>query len=837
VNTNPTHAGILDAAIRWHAAGVVAVPVRTDGSKAPGLREWKAYQATPPALDDILGWFGSSHTDGVGVLTGAVSGNLEMLEFEGRAVDAGLLATLDQHADDNDMTALIEKLLAGYCERTPSGGIHLLYRVTGGTVERNTKLARTADRHVLAETRGEGGFVVVAPSFGRSHPTGQSWSMISGSIEQVPVITADERDQLWALVQLLDESPATPTGDQGEYATGVFGSTPGTRPGDDYANKTTWDDILTPHGWTRKFRMGPGYAWQRPGKSGPGISATTGQAADGVDRLYVFSSSTEFEPERPYNKFSAFALLHHGGDYAAAATQLAKDGFGTQPQQPITPPPATATISPPVPAITPPPGPTPRHLTVVDGSSALAPQPDPAPAVSHTPAKSEDGHSQALIAQHGDTLRYCPQMGRWLHWDGHRWHKQPAGGGEAREFAKTVARGYPDGDGWTAHKKRSLSNAGLTACLGMTETDPRVTVDIDALDAHPWELNTPGGIINLRTGHLRPADPIALHTRSTRVAPDPDADQTPWLDFLTTTFRGDTEIIGFIQRLMGYACVGTVREAILPVFYGQGANGKTVLLETVQAILGDYATVAPSKFLVQGPGQHATEIAALAGARLVIASETNEGERFDEAKVKQLTGGDTIKARFMRQDEFTFTPSHLLVMMTNHRPEVGSGGTSFWRRVREVPFTNVIPEHQRDTELKDRLVEQHGPAIMAWLAQGAALYAQQGLREPEGVRAATQAYEASTDTVARFVDDMVILGGGEHVKTRSSAVREAYETWCKAEGETPVAPKTLTTQLMGKFEIGMHKGTKGARFLTGMSLASATTEEPPATSTDPWGGS
>jgi P4 family phage/plasmid primase-like protien len=460
-----------------------------------------------------------------------------------------------------------------------------------------------------------------------------------------------------------------------------------------------------------------------------------------------------------------------------------------------------------------------------------------------TLARSEDGHSQALIGQFGDDLRYCPEMGRWLHWDGFRWHKQPAGGGIAREFAKAVARAYPDGEGWTSHKKRSLSSSGISACLSLAETDYRVTVGIDELDARPWELNTPGGIVDLRTGTLRPADPRSLHTRSTLVAPDPDADAdaSPWHEFLLTTFQGDLEVIGFIQRLMGYACVGAVREAILPVFYGQGANGKTVLLETVQAVLGDYATVAPQKFLVQGPNQHATEIAALAGARLVIASETNEGERFDEAKVKLLTGGDRIKARFMRQDEFTFTPSHLLVMMTNHRPEVGSGGTSFWRRVREVPFTHIVPEAQRDPELKERLVEQHGAAIMAWLATGAAAYARDGLREPEGVRVATQAYEASTDTVARFVDDMVILGGGEAVKTRSSAVRDAYEAWCRAEGETPVAPKTLTTQLMGKFGISMHKGTKGARFLTGMTLAGSATDEPldapPATAGSDWGGS
>jgi putative DNA primase/helicase len=190
----------------------------------------------------------------------------------------------------------------------------------------------------------------------------------------------------------------------------------------------------------------------------------------------------------------------------------------------------------------------------------------------------------------------------------------------------------------------------------------------------------------------------------------------------------------------------------------------------------------------------------------------------------------------MRQDEFTFKPSHLLVMMTNHRPEVGSGGTSFWRRLREIPFGHVVPEDARDPELTQRLTDRHGPAIMAWLAEGAAEYARDGLREPDGVKVATRAYEASTDTVGRFVDDMVILGGGDAVKVNYSEVRDAYETWCRTEGETPVTTKALTTQLMGKHGIGRHKGAKGARFLTGMTMVGSATQDEPATRDDSWGG-
>ena len=842
--TGVDRTALLETALAFHAAGIVPLPVKTDGSKAPGLTTWKQYQQTPPTVEEVIDWFATGTTDGVGILTGAISGNLEMLEFEGRAVTEGVLAEFDTLADDNGMGDILARLVGGYVEATPSGGLHVLYRVEGGEVLKNTKLARrpatdeekaanpNARVQVLAETRGEGGFVVVAPSAGRTHPSMKPWVMQSGSIDTIPTITADERDMLWALTRMLDKEPARE--EQNDTTVLPKGTTSGLRPGDDFNARADWNDILTPEGWRRAWKMGSGYAWKRPGKDTPGISATTGQSADGEDRLYVFSSSTTLPTEIPMTKFWVYAHYKHGGDLTAAARALAAGEFGGQrygeePKQATVHDPsdpfAGGTIPPQV-----------ANDIGANMQAAIAtlPQAPPlspaptAPAVG-TLARSEDGHSQALIAQHGDEIRYCHEMGRWLAWNGWKWQVQAPSGGLVREYAKAIARQYPETDtAWMTHKRKSLSNGGITACLGLTATDYRVAVSIDDLDAHPWELNTPAGIIDLRTGLLGPARPERLHTKSTDVAPDFDADQTPWLKFLQTTFSGDTELIGFVQRLLGYGCVGAVREAILPVFYGEGANGKTVLLETVQALLGDYATVAPQKFLVQGPPQHATEVAALAGARLVIASETNEGEAFDEAKVKILTGGDKIKARFMRQDEFTFVPSHLLVMMTNHRPEVGSGGTSFWRRVREVPFNHIVPEDQRDPELKERFIAQHGPAIMAWLVQGAADYAQRGLGEPTGVKVATRQYEASTDTVAQFVEERLIVGGGDLAKVKVTTVREAYEAFCREDGSQPVSGKALTQALMKRFGVGRSRDTS-ARFYTNVTLAGSEQDR-----SDPW---
>lgn len=811
---------VTAAAAAWAAAGFTVLPVATDGSKAPAVA-WKKYQDTPPTPHEQAAWFAPGRTDGLGVLCGAASGHLEMIELEGRAAADGMLAELGRLAHDNGAGPAWDRVAAGYAETTPSGGWHFLYRVDG-TARPNTKLARRRGPdtrpEVLVETRGEGGFVVIAPSGGRTHPTGLSWDVVVGDPGTVPTISGDERDLLYAVATMLDRmpAPAPPAAAGGLMAGGKTG-TGGTRPGDDYEARTTWDDLLTPRGWTKVRSMGRGHAWRRPGKT-IGISATTGQSTDGADRLYVFTTSTEFDAEKPYTRFAAYTHLEHGGDWHAAARALAAAGYGREATRPV------LTV-------------LPGGSAPTDGSTALAPQRPPHTAATATLEHSEDGHAVALIDTHGHHIRYCPERGRWLVWDGCRWEWQPRSGGHVREHAKTVARDMPDDDRPAAsHKRRSLSAAGTTACLAQAATDPRVVVHAQALDAHPWELNTPGGILDLRTGRLGPPDPTRLHTRSTTCTPDPGADLTAWSRFLTDTFGPDTALTGYLQRLLGYSAVGEVREHILPFGLGTGANGKTVLLETIAGVLGDYATSAPSGFLMATVhAKHETEIARLSGARFVICSEVNEDDRFDEAKVKLLTGGDRLTARFMRDDHFTFTPTHHLWLVGNSQPAVRAGGLSFWRRVRLIKFERTVPEDRRIDDLSTRLATEHGPAVLAWLAAGAAAYAAGGLAEPESVKAATEGYAMDTDTVARFLDDAVRIGGGDLVKTPVAAVRAAYESWCTALGEVPVGTKTFTQALRTRFAIDTTKGSKGVRCYTNATLLADGEVPPGAHQGDGWG--
>jgi hypothetical protein len=331
---------LLDAARAFAAADCCVIPARVDGSKAPAVR-WEQYQTDLPADEQLEYWFGETpmgpRFDGFGLVCGAVSRGLEMFELEGRAI--GLTADLANAFTNHDAAGLWARLCAGYVEQSPSGGLHFLYRVSDGA-HRNTKLARRpatdeelainpADRvKVLVETRGEGGFVITAPSGGRTHETGLSWKLLAGGPVTIPTITGDERDLLYAIANMLDAMPAADTYvSHGSTSAPVDGEL---RPGDDFNLRAEWDDILGPAGWhrTRKNFAGTGAAWTRPGKE-HGVSATTGTASDGVDRFYCFSTSTEFETEKPYSKFAAYALLSHGGDLSAAASALRHDNYGS----------------------------------------------------------------------------------------------------------------------------------------------------------------------------------------------------------------------------------------------------------------------------------------------------------------------------------------------------------------------------------------------------------------------------------------------------------------------------------------------------------------------------
>jgi hypothetical protein len=315
---------LQDAALAWEQAGVSVLTAAADGSKRPAV-DWKQYQQRRASRAELLPMLDGA--EGIGLICGRVSGDLEMFELESAAVEDGMHLALRDLFVASGFPELWDKINT-YVEQSPAGGLHWIYRVDG-TVPGNTKLARRRVNgaiQVLMETRGEGGWVVVAPSAGRTHPTGKAWQVLPGSRPGVvPTLTADEHQTLHRLAATFDAAdtfvaPVEPP---------VAPRNPGERaPGDEYNERTDWADILIPAGWTLVYTRPDGTrAWRRPGKR-VGISATTGYGEQGLDLLYVFTSSTEFEQQKSYSKLGAYAVLRTGGDFGKAASELRKAGFG-----------------------------------------------------------------------------------------------------------------------------------------------------------------------------------------------------------------------------------------------------------------------------------------------------------------------------------------------------------------------------------------------------------------------------------------------------------------------------------------------------------------------------
>jgi putative DNA primase/helicase len=420
---------------------------------------------------------------------------------------------------------------------------------------------------------------------------------------------------------------------------------------------------------------------------------------------------------------------------------------------------------------------------------------------SHT----DDGNALRLVDDHHHRFRRVADMRKWFFWDGRRWaidHEDRA----IREAARQLARELPNGDSeQKAFRRNAMSATGIASCTRVAQSDRRISTLAADLDSHPTLINTQSGLLDLRCTELRPHDPKLLITRITAHRVELHAPHPRWDRFLAETFEGDTGLINYMQRVSGLALLGVVVDHVLPFLHGVGRNGKTVFVNVLQGLLGEadlggYALSAPDGFLMAGrENKHETEIARLRGARLVIASEQSSGNRFDEVKIKRLTGGDILTGRMMRQDFFDFHPSHLIMVLSNHLPAVKEGGPAFWRRVRLIPFKHVVPEDQQIPDLADQLLAAEGPAILGWAARGAAQVLASGLGDPDLVLAATEAYRISEDSLASFVQDQCVLGADYWCKIAD--LRARYEHHCRDMACEPISAKAITMRLANEYAV------------------------------------
>lgn len=454
-------------------------------------------------------------------------------------------------------------------------------------------------------------------------------------------------------------------------------------------------------------------------------------------------------------------------------------------------------------------------------------QPDAAKA----PKKLTDlGNAELFVKQHKDDARYCPAWKCWLVWNGKYWEADETGAAE--RLAKQTVRGIwgaldaiEDPDERAAAAKwarKSESVERIAALLKLAKTEPEIPIAIKELDARPWLLNVGNGTVDLRTGELRPHNREDLLTKFCAVnySPTAEAECPLWENFLWTIMAERPRLVTFLKRLCGSALVGEVIEHVLPILYGVGANGKSVFVETLLHVLGeDYAMKAPPNLLMQKKNEsHPTERADLFGKRIVVAVETEDGGRLAESLVKELTGSDTIRARRLYENHWQFMPSHQVLLVTNHKPQIRGTDNGIWRRVRLVPFDVVIPEEKQDKHLQSKL-RREAERILRWLVQGCLDWQRDGLGEPEEVTEATGEYRAEQDIIAAFVDECCVSQAGARVK--ASELYKVYAEWATAAGEHPLSNRRFGQAVT---ERGFEKLRSNGMWYCGVGLRAEATE-------------
>lgn len=361
--------------------------------------------------------------------------------------------------------------------------------------------------------------------------------------------------------------------------------------------------------------------------------------------------------------------------------------------------------------------------------------PYPADKLASAPQYSDEALALKFAERHAGDMRYVASWGHWLHFDGKHWRPDETLTGT--RFARDVCRSAAaECGGHVAHK---LASSGtIHAVERLARADSRLAARIDQFDADPWLLNTPDGVIDLRTSKKSEHKATDYCTKITAVSP---GGYCPlWNKVLTQIFAGDQVLIDYLQRVAGYFLTGSTAEHVLFFCYGTGANGKSTVLNTLSGIMASYCAVAQMEtFTASKADRHPTELAMLRGARLVTANETEQGRRLAEARIKSVTGGDPITARQMRQDPFTFFPQFKLAMAGNHKPGLSGVDEAIRRRIHLIPFAVKIPEEDRDQDLPEKL-KAEWPGILAWMIEGCLKWQAIGLKPPDAVKKATEIY-------------------------------------------------------------------------------------------------
>ena len=424
----------------------------------------------------------------------------------------------------------------------------------------------------------------------------------------------------------------------------------------------------------------------------------------------------------------------------------------------------------------------------------------PAPQNLHDFRPGEIGFADRLADQFGELLRFDASHQAWMVWTDTHWEKDETGfvvecmkkvATRMKEVEVPVMRAQIQnyGDHFTlrakeldADAKRLHSKNAICAALALAQSLPQLVTKHSHYDADPLLLNCLSGTVDLRDGSLRSHNRGDLITNITRIPLAETSEGCPrWKRFLLEIMQDDVEMVSYLQRMVGYILTGSTQEQVFFLLHGTGANGKSVFLNVLHRLLGDYGKVADfTTFLdMNRGGAPRNDLAGFAGKRLVVASESAQGKQLDETVMKQFTGGDVISARMLYKDFVEFKPVGKLLLATNHKPKVQGTDYGIWRRMRLIPFLASFKDEQRDPHLEQKLMEEM-PAILRWAVEGCIQWRAVGLGMPKAIEEAVKEYQSSMDTFQHFLDD--ICETGDNHKESSQRLYDAYKIWAQNSG-------------------------------------------------------
>lgn len=492
-----------------------------------------------------------------------------------------------------------------------------------------------------------------------------------------------------------------------------------------------------------------------------------------------------------------------------------------------------------------------------EASPASADQGPPAPA---EPEHLTDlGNCRRFARLHGRDLRYTSALG-WMVWDGKRWGRDETGQvmrlakktvvgfyGEAATLTKRAAdyaaaaekavEAEDKGKAEALLKKQAETlkqaktlqawardcqfRSRLEAMIFLARSEPEIAVRASDFDNDPWLLNVENGTIDLRNGQLRKHQRTDLLTKLAPVVYDAEAGCPTWHKFLNRIFEGNQEMIESVQRAAGYSLTAATTEHVLFFAHGRGQNGKSTFFETLAYVMGDYCQKAPTEMIMIRDRGNAVpnDVARLAGARMVVCAEVEEGQRLAESKVKDLTGGDTLTARFLHHDYFDFRPTHKLWLYGNHKPTINGTDTGIWRRINLIPFLVTIPPDEKDPQLPAKL-KAEGAGILAWMVQGCLDWQSGGLLCPAAVKLATEEYRAESDTLGAFLAECCLID--PRARAQAGKLYKAYQAWCTQYGEKIMNSTRFGRQLV---ERGFTKGRSNIVIYEGIGLLAENSDE------------